>query len=117
MRRRYFTRFLCHHGRKGQKWGIRNGPPYSLDDEIAGFTNKLSYAKINSALADRSTSKRKTLILPKKEYAKVMSEIATHISNEQRQQEAFTKCIGDYMYYVENGLDGTYRIIGKRKIK
>lgn len=22
---------LCHHGIKGQKWGIRNGPPYPLD--------------------------------------------------------------------------------------
>lgn len=24
-------RFLCHHGVKGQKWGVRNGPPYPLD--------------------------------------------------------------------------------------
>jgi len=24
--------FLIHHGIKGQKWGVRNGPPYPLDD-------------------------------------------------------------------------------------
>lgn len=24
---------LCHHGRKGQKWGERNGPPYPLNAE------------------------------------------------------------------------------------
>ena len=25
------TEELCHHGIKGQKWGVRNGPPYPLD--------------------------------------------------------------------------------------
>ena len=24
---------LFHHGVKGQKWGVRNGPPYPLDRE------------------------------------------------------------------------------------
>lgn len=23
--------YLCHHGVKGQKWGVKNGPPYPLD--------------------------------------------------------------------------------------
>lgn len=22
---------LCHHGVKGQEWGVQNGPPYPLD--------------------------------------------------------------------------------------
>lgn len=26
---------LEHHGIKGQKWGVKNGPPYPLDDETA----------------------------------------------------------------------------------
>lgn len=25
--------FLCHHGIKGQRWGVRNGPPYPLDEK------------------------------------------------------------------------------------
>lgn len=25
------TRYLIHHGIEGQKWGVRNGPPYPLD--------------------------------------------------------------------------------------
>lgn len=28
----YYTNELYHHGIKGQKWGIQNGPPYPLDD-------------------------------------------------------------------------------------
>ena len=27
------TTYLCHHGIKGQSWGVRNGPPYPLDKE------------------------------------------------------------------------------------
>lgn len=28
--------WLCHHGVKGQKWGVKNGPPYPIDsDKIA----------------------------------------------------------------------------------
>ena len=27
--------YLAHHGRKGQQWGVTNGPPYPLD-----LTNK-----------------------------------------------------------------------------
>lgn len=31
---------LAHHGIKGQKWGVRNGPPYPLDKSIsAGLKN------------------------------------------------------------------------------
>lgn len=25
---------ICHHGIKGQKWGIRNGPPYPIEDKV-----------------------------------------------------------------------------------
>lgn len=34
--------YLCHHGRKGQEWGVTNGPPYPLD-----MTNK-EYKKKNN---------------------------------------------------------------------
>lgn len=25
---------LCHHGVPGQKWGVRNGPPYPIEDKV-----------------------------------------------------------------------------------
>lgn len=31
MNRELFLREIYHHGVKGQKWGVRNGPPYPLD--------------------------------------------------------------------------------------
>ena len=29
---RYFNDYLVHHGIKGQKWGVQNGPPYPLKE-------------------------------------------------------------------------------------
>ena len=26
--------YLIHHGIKGQKWGVRNGPPYPIEDKV-----------------------------------------------------------------------------------
>ncbi|MCD8090080.1 MAG: polymorphic toxin type 50 domain-containing protein [Clostridiales bacterium] len=34
---------LCHHGKKGQKWGVRNGPPYPLKK---GLKKKSKSSKI-----------------------------------------------------------------------
>lgn len=28
------TRYLKHHGVKGQQWGVRNGPPYPIEDKV-----------------------------------------------------------------------------------
>ena len=28
---------IYHHGVKGQKWGVRNGPPYPLDEDTNGY--------------------------------------------------------------------------------
>lgn len=96
---------LYHHGVKDQRWGVQNGPPYPLDP------NKKSLG------SDLEASSLPTVRLPKAEYAHVMSEIATHITNEQREQKVFSKNIGNYIYTVENYFDNTYRVIDKSKIR
>lgn len=107
---------LYHHGKKGQKWGVRNGPPYPLDKQKY-FTKSSSYVRLGSKVISKSVRSRKTVRLSAKEYAHVMSEIATNITNEQKESPTFIKYIGDYVYMIENNYDNTYRVIGKRKIK
>lgn len=58
-----------------------------------------------------------TIYLPKSEYARVMSEIATNFTKEQAQKKVFNKAIGDYIYVVENNGFGEFRIVGKRRIE
>lgn len=91
-------KILVHHGVKDQKWGVRRGPPYPIDRST-------------------SVSSLPTYILPKKEYAHVMSEVATHINDKQRELDTFAKRIGPYIYYFENMHDGTYRVLDKRRSK
>ena len=107
-----YNKELYHHGIQGQKWGVKNGPPYPLEKSL---TLKLS--SLYNKRGGIPSKHRKTVILPKAEYAKVMSEIATHASKEQKSMPQFLKSIGNYTYLVENPGDGTYRIIGKTKIK
>lgn len=58
-----------------------------------------------------------TVILPKKEYAHVMSEISTNLTKEQASKKVFSRAIGDYIYTVENNGFGEYRVIKKIKIR
>ena len=58
-----------------------------------------------------------TVILPKQEYAHLMSEIATNLTKEQSSKKVFSKCVGDYIYTIENHGFGDYRVIKKIKIE
>ena len=53
------------------------------------------------------------IILPKDEYAHVISELNTHMSEEDRIHTVVSKPIGEHMYtFINNGFDD-YVIIGK----
>ena len=65
----------------------------------------------------KSSKEYPTIILPKREYAHIMSELETNITLEQRSKKVFRKAIGDFYYTVENNGSGNFRIIGKRAIK
>lgn len=83
-------------------------------DDIVENRNVL---KLNVQLFAKKSSDFKTVVLPPKEYGKVMHTLATDISKEQLNKKTFYKSIGDYIYYVENNGFGNFRIIGKSKIK
>lgn len=65
----------------------------------------------------KKSSDYKTIQLTPKEYAHVMSEIATWATEQQLNQNVFQKCIGNYIYTVENNGFGNFRIINRRKTK
>ena len=56
------------------------------------------------------------IILLKDEYAHVISELNTHMSEEDRLHAVVSKPIGDYVYTIINNDFDDYVIIGKRPI-
>lgn len=100
------TPYLQHHGVKGMRWGVRK----------SDFSSGSSHAKIGLQFFAKKASEFKTLRLPAKEYAHVMSEVATHATAEQRKMASFKKCIGKHVYTIVNNFDGTFRIVDKAMI-
>lgn len=43
---------LRHHGVKGQKWGVRNGPPYPIEDKVLRKGTRLNSISINNNSSD-----------------------------------------------------------------
>ena len=60
--------------------------------------------------------KRSTLKLSKSEYARVMSELNTHLTKGERKKKNIQRAIGDYVHSIENGGFDNYRIVAKIKI-
>ena len=54
------TDYLAHHGIKGQKWGVRNGPPYPIDHTVMP-----KGTRINSVVGIRPDSVVGRFISPK----------------------------------------------------
>ena len=61
--------------------------------------------------------RRKTVKLPKAEYARVQSAIATNYSKRFEGKYSGSMAVGDYVYRFEVEEKGVYRIVGKRKIR
>lgn len=79
---------LYHHGIKGQKWGVRNGPPYPLDsDKSAGKRLKKDKEQLNK---DISESAR---IISNKEayYYKEFTNTDFYKKMRKEQDQLFTK--------------------------
>lgn len=38
-----FKDYICHHGVEGQRWGVRNGPPYPIEDKVLRKGTKLEH--------------------------------------------------------------------------
>lgn len=54
---------ICHHGIKGQKWGIKNGPPYPLGKHQANIKStglsKSEVTKLTTKISNKTKADRK----------------------------------------------------------
>ena len=74
--------YLVHHGIRGQKWGVKNGPPYPLDadqhsarEQKSGWRSSLSKPKKKKPI-DISNSERFRLTEKQKKALKIGAAIA-----------------------------------------
>lgn len=97
---------------------MRHNASFSEDkhprDEKGRFAEKgLAFADKTSKMKSR---RRKEVRLPPKEYAKVMHELNTNLTKEERNKKHLVKHIGDYAYDIENHGFNDYLIVGKKRI-
>ena len=78
-----------------------------------GFSRK-DFERFQLEIKKRKEAEQ--IVLPPDEYAKVMSEFNTHMSDEDRNKRIVTKAIGDYYYTIINRGFDDYTIIGKHPI-
>lgn len=79
-----------------------------------GSMSAKEYAEFKTELND--IKNRQQIILPKTEYAQVMSELNTHMTEEDRKHAIVTKAIGNYYYTIVNKGYDDYTIIAKKPI-
>ncbi len=62
------NRVLYHHGIKGQKWGVRNGPPYPLDTpKNRAMRTAKTKSKVDSIIETLNKDERDRLALSENE--------------------------------------------------
>lgn len=99
-------------GATGDEW--KEGDPRRANGQFGeGGSGKVEKSSRSDKIRKRT---RKEVQLPKDEYARVMSEIRTNITSEEKQKAVFKKYIGNARYTIQN-LEDDYRIIGKKEIQ
>lgn len=74
--------YICHYGRKNQKWGVRNGPPYPIEDKVLKAGTRL-----NSVSSTWSTD----------EYKNTGRSIYTYRPDELWDKKVYEGAFADYL--------------------
>lgn len=84
----YFDEYyLAHHGREGQRWGERNGPPYPLDREtVASIYGGDVIKKTNKYVSEKISDGRKKYKEYRIESARRKAEKAEEERNKEKQR-------------------------------
>ena len=86
-----------------------------ISEEFEKIMQDIANASKKEAFA--ATAKIPTVNLPFREYEYISSQIATHMSKENKRRAVVTLPIANYEYTFENRGFGNYRIIDIKEIK
>ena len=73
---------LAHHGVKGQKWGVRNGPPYPLDKSKKSgtiVTDSIAAGEVSQTV-NKDKQKRHSKVITSPEEVILMEILTLHSS-------------------------------------
>lgn len=97
----------------GDEWEESKHPRKENGQFGEGGSGKVEKSQRSDKIRKRT---RKEVQLPKDEYARVMSELNTNLTKEQRKKKSITKAIGNHIYKIENKGFNNYRIVSKKEI-
>lgn len=89
---------LIHHGIKGQRWGVKNGPPYPIrkNNHQGVLEMDLQFFASKKASSLKQVSEKYP-----GEFNHVISEINHWATKEQKSHPTITKPVGNYTYTIE----------------
>ena len=93
-----------------------NGSKFKIYHQKTGEMTPDEYLNYQRELKEAKKLERNQIFLPKDEYAHVMSELNTNLSDEERKHAIIYRAIGNYRYYIINKGFDDYVIIGKEEI-
>jgi len=88
----------------------------TLQKPAASGKIKASGKKKAPARSSRAKVKPYELLLPRSEYGRVMHNLLTNMTREERELRSISKPIGNYCYLFEKIAPGEYIVTGKRRI-
>lgn len=110
--------YLVHHGIDGQKWGVRNGPPYPLSKsrnihyKVNGMSNE-DYAYACELWAKHREAYG--LTVREKEY--VYEEFDNNLTQDEKTFPIVSKRINNTIYTAINKGHNQYKIIIKHVVE
>ena len=99
----------------------RGGNPNNTGQfsKASGSKNSLKNPRNNGKVktSRKIDRQHREVKLPKEEYAKVVSELNTNLTEEERAKPVLQRAIGNYLYTFRNCGFNQYQFIGRRKLK